>query len=413
MLHSRPSRIKRDLLSHSNHEPVREIALREGLRVWAEINLDRVAENVRVLVKRADHAKLLAVVKGNGYGHGAVAVAREAIAAGAWGLGVIDVLEGEELRRAGLNEPILVLGSSAVSVAPRLVASRLRPTIGSLEMGLALSRAAVEANDQAIVHIKIETGLNRYGLEPGDVQLLAEQLRRLPNIKVEGLSTHLASVDEGDKTFTHQQYETFRACAENLPWIPIQHVSSTGAVLDLPELCLGLVRCGIGIYGYYPSDEVGQSVHLAPALSLRSRIGRELIIEAGASVGYGRTWTAPRRSRIALVMAGYADGLPRALSNRGVVLIRGQRAPVVGRVAMDMHIVDITDIHDAKVDDEVTLIGEQEHESIWASEVGSFAETISYEILAGITARVTRLFLKSGKRIAIQDLAGYREVSAP
>ncbi len=412
MLHSPPSRIKREILNPNNPESVRDIALREGLRVWAEVDLDRVAENVTGLDQQAGRARLLAVVKGNAYGHGAVPVAREALAAGAWGLGVTDVLEGEELRREGIEAPILVLGSSSLSMAGRLVANRLRCTIGSLEMGHALSAAAADAGEQAIVHVKVETGLNRYGLEPEEARLLADRLRDLPNVEVEGLSTHLASVDEGDKTFTNMQYQAFRAVAEKLPWIPLQHVASTGAVLDLPDLCLGLVRCGIGVYGYYPSDEVGRPVQLKPALALRSRIARVATIDAGTSAGYSRAWTAKRRSRVGLVMAGYADGLPRSLSDRGLALVRGQRAPLVGRVAMDMHMIDITDILDIETDDEVTLIGEQNRESISATEVASRAETISYEILAGLAARVPRLFIKGGRLVAIQDLAGYRDASA-
>ncbi len=393
-------------------DSVRQIALREGLRVWAEVDLDCLAENVRALSQRAGQSRLLAVTKGNAYGHGAVPVAREALAAGAWGLGVTDVFEGEELRRSGIAAPILVLGSSSISMARRLVASRLRCTLGSLEMGRALSAAASAAGEKAIVHIKVETGLNRYGLDPDGAQLLAEQLRGLPNIEVEGISTHLASVDEGDKTYTNEQYLAFRAVAKELAWIPLQHVASTGAVLDLPDLNLGLVRCGIGIYGYYPSDEVSRAVQLKPALALRSRIARVTAIEAGTSVGYGRAWTAERRSLIALVMAGYADGLPRSLSNRGVILVRGQRAPLVGRMAMDMHMIDITNIRGVEVDDEVTLIGEQDRESIWATEVGSLAGTISYEILAGLAARVPRLFIKGGRLVAIQDHAGHRDTSA-
>jgi alanine racemase len=320
--------------------------------------------------------------------------------------------EGEELRRAGITAPVLILGSSAPATARQLIESDLRVTVGSWELGQALARAAQALGREAHVHVKVETGLNRFGLVPGEAVALAEGLRELPGIVVEGLSTHLASVDEGDKTFTFEQYEAFRACAERLPWIPMHHVASTGALLDLPELRLAMVRSGIGVYGYYPSEEVHHDLLLQPALALRSRVARVSSIDTGVSVGYGRTWVAERPSRIALVMAGYADGVRRILSNRGVALVRGRRVPVAGRVAMDMLMLDVTELPEVAVDDEVTLIGRQGSEEISADEVARLSDTISYEVLAGLMARVPRLYSRDGRLVAIQDLAGYREVPA-
>ena len=263
------------------------------------------------------------------------------------------------------------------------------------------------------MHVKVETGLNRFGVEPDEAVALAEALRELPGVVVEGVSTHLASVDEGDKTFTYEQYKAFRQCGDRLPWVPLHHIGSSGALLDLPELRLALVRCGISVYGYYPSDEVSRSVALRPALELRSRVARLATLRPGESVGYGRTWVAQRPSRIALVLAGYGDGVRRVLSNRGVALVRGRRAPFAGRVAMDMLMLDVTDVPEAAVDDEVTLIGEQGGDSIDADEVARLSDTISYEVVTGIMARVPRLFLRGGHVIAYQDLAGYREASSP
>jgi alanine racemase len=395
------------LLDPETPDPPRQTALSEGLRVWAEVDLDRLAANVRALKQAAGESHLLAVVKGNAYGHGAVAVARTAVENGAWGAGVIGVEEGAELRQAGFEAPVVVLGSIAPSMARQAVELDLRPTVASMEVGLALSKAAALAGRSVAVHLKVETGLNRYGLVPDAAVALAEEMRTMPNLTVEGLSTHLASVDEGDKAFTFQQAEVFRACAQRLPWIPLHHVSSTGGLLDQPDLRLAMVRTGIGIYGYYPFPEVRHNVLLEPVLSLRSRVARVAALGTGESVGYGRTWIAPRPSRIATVMAGYADGIRRSLSNRGVVLIRGCRAPIVGRIAMDMHMADVSDIPDVELDDEVTLIGEQGGESVTADEVASRAGTISYEILAGIMHRVPRLYTRNGCLIGRQDLSGY------
>jgi len=399
-------------LSIESIPTARETAIRHGLRVWAEIDLDRLKTNVRGLRDRGGDARLLAVVKGNAYGHGAVPVARAALEAGAWGLGVVSVDEGEELRRAGITAPVLVLGSSTAAMAHRIVAASLRPMAGSRDFALAVAAASASAGVETPLHIKVETGLNRFGALPDEAVALAEELRGVPGIQVEGVATHLASVDEGDKTFTHEQHMAFRKASDRLPWVPLHHISSTGAVLDLPGLNHGLVRCGIGMYGYYPSEEVSRSVELQPVMSLRSRIARVASLEPGQSVGYGRTWTAERPSRVALVMAGYADGIRRALSGRGVALVRGRRVPYAGRVAMDMLMLDITDIPELDTDDEVTLLGEQGSDAITADELASLCGTISYEVLAGIMHRVPRLFIRDGRLAEVQDLAGYRPASA-
>jgi alanine racemase len=388
----------------------REWALAAGLRVWAEIDLDRVVANVRALSAQAGAARLLAVVKGNAYGHGATGVGKAAVEAGAWGLGVVGVEEGEVLRRNGIRAPVLVLGSIAPGIAPRVVGADLRATVASMDVARALSEAAVAAGTDARVHVKVETGLNRYGLLPADAVRFAEQVRDLPNIVVEGLSTHFASVDEGDKEYTFRQYFAFRDAADRLPWIPIHHLSSTGGILDVPELSLGMVRAGIGVYGYYPSETVNHRIELKPALQLRTRVARVHRLTAGESVGYARTWRAERPSVIATAMAGYADGMRRILSNRGSAIVRGRRVPIAGRIAMDMLMLDVTDVPEAAVEDEVTLIGEQGGEAIWAVEIAAVAETITYEVLAGLSARVARLYTRSGRLVALEDFEGYRDL---
>ncbi|HWC29702.1 MAG TPA: alanine racemase [Dehalococcoidia bacterium] len=413
MLNSRLPTGQTLLLNTQTDNSARETALKEGLRVWAEIDLDQLSANVKALKEQAGEARLLVVVKANAYGHGAVQTAIAAVEAGAWGLGVASLEEGEELRRAGITAPILVLSSSAPAQAQRLVESDLRATIGTLELGRALSRAATSLGSHALVHVKVETGMNRYGVPPEEAEALALALRDLPGVTVEGVSSHLASSDEPDKTFTHQQYERFMECSHKLDWIPIHHISNTGALLDLPDLRLGLVRTGIGVYGYYPSATVRRDVSLQPILALRSRVARVATLEVGEGVGYGLEWHAERRSRVALILAGYGDGIRRTLSNRGQALVRGARVPYAGRVAMDMLMLDVTDVPGVALDDEVTLLGHQGSECIDADEMAALCNTISYEVLCGLMERVPRLYTRGGRIVARHDLAGLRETPAP
>jgi alanine racemase len=222
----------------------------------------------------------------------------------------------------------------------------------------------------------------------------------LPSIEIEGVYTHFAAAEEGDQSFTSAQYRALLAAAERLPWIPLRHCSASASVLAMPEMRLDAVRAGLGIYGYHPAPDCGRDIALRPALSLKSRVARVVDVEAGATVGYGRTWTAARPSKIALVMIGYADGFRRALSNRAQVLVRGRRAPIAGRIAMDMCMVDVTGIEGVVSDDEVVIIGRQGSESIDADELGELADAISWEILAGISARVPRLYMRGGRIVA-------------
>lgn len=376
----------------------------QGRPTWAEIDLDALADNVRLLKSRANGAALLAVVKANAYGHGAVAVARAALAAGADRLGVICVDEGEQLRRAGITEPILVMGHTSAGEAQRLADLSLTPSVVSSEMALALARVASERGIEMPVHLKVDTGLNRYGLPASEAADLGRRLRDLAGIQTEGLFTHFASADEGDKGYTVEQHKLFLAVAEQLDWVPIRHVSNTATLLDMPDMSLEMVRPGLGIYGCYPSTHVKRSLPLRPVLSLKGRIARLTSLAPGESVSYGRTWRAPRPSLIGLLMCGYADGLPRALSNCGSVLVRGRRAPIVGRVCMDMCMVDVSDIPDVALDDEVVIIGRQGEEEISTDEVAELCGTISYEILCGISARVPRLYLRQGSIVSKQTL---------
>ena len=378
--------------------------LRPNRPIWAEIDLDAIEHNVRALRERVAPARLYVVVKANAYGHGAVAVGRAALEAGAAGLAVVCVDEAEELRLAGVEAPLLVVGYTPVADARRVVDLRLTPTVCSMQLALAVSRFAVDAGRTVPVHIELESGLNRHGLVLDDLVPFAEALRALRGIEVEGLFTHFAAAEEGDQAFTRAQYEALLEASRRLPWIPQRHCAASASALAAPDLHLDAVRAGLAVYGYEPAPGIAGSVSLRRALALKSRVARVLKVAPGATVGYGRTWTAGRPSTIALVMCGYADGFRRALSNRASVLVRGRRAPVAGRIAMDMCMADVTDIPGVSVDDEVVIIGEQDGAAIDADELAELAGTISWEILAGITARVPRLYLRGGAAVAMTDL---------
>jgi alanine racemase len=375
-----------------------------GRPAWAEIDLDALCRNVQELKRRANGAELAAVVKANAYGHGALACSQAVIESGADRLAVSCVEEGRELREAGIDAPVLVMGAAPVSLAEEIVTYRLTPTVNTLELARALAAFAERRDIRQPVHIKVDTGLHRYGLPPTEVVPFAETLRTMDSLYVEGIFTHFASGDESDKTFTWQQFQRFSEIATTLDWIPLRHVANTATLLDTPELALDIVRPGIGLYGCYPSDEVGQATPLRPVLSLKARIARVKTIAEGDSVGYGRTWVSQGTSVIALIPLGYADGVPRVLSNRGSVLIHGRRAPLVGRVSMDMCVADVSAIPDVRIDDEVVVIGRQGSEMVPVEEIAQLAGTISYEILCGIAPRVPRLYLRNGRVESVHSL---------
>ena len=375
-----------------------------GRPAWAEVDLDALAHNVRVMAARAAPARLFAVVKANAYGHGAVAVAREALAAGASALAVVCVDEGEELRRAGVQAPIVVVGYTPPSDAARVVALGLEPTVAAPELAEALSQAARARGGEVHVHLELESGLNRHGLPPEPLVALAERARALPGLRIEGLFTHFAAAEEGDQRFTRGQFEVLRQVSARLPWIPTRHCAASASVLVDREMGLEAVRVGLAMYGYQPAPWVGADADLRPVLSLRARLARLLDVPKGATVGYGRTWAAPRPSRIGLVMCGYADGYRRGFGNRAHALLRGRRVPVVGRVAMDMCMVDATAVEGAAVGDPVTLLGRDGAEVVDADELAALEGTISWEILAGVTARVPRLYLRGGQVEAVTTL---------
>jgi alanine racemase len=373
---------------------------------WAEIDLDAIAHNARELKQLVgEKTELMAVVKANAYGHGAVPVAEAALENGASRLAVHRTLEGVELRQAGITAPILIMGYTLPAQAETIVHWNLTPTVNTLEQAQALSAAALHQEKVLPIHVKVDTGLGRFGLLTDEVAGFVQAISKLPGLILEGIYTHFALADASDKAYTLQQFGIYLGVVKRLEEvgfaIPIKHVAGSAAALDLPEMHLDMVRCGITLYGLRPSNEVEPTIPLHPAMFLKSRVARVRTLPAGSCISYGCTYTTSEPTRVALVPVGYGDGYHRLISNRGQVLIRGQRAPIVGRVCMDQFVVRVSNIPNVQQDDEVVLLGRQGDDEITAEEIAAWAETINYEVTASILPRVTRVYLKDGQVVAV------------
>ncbi|NLE77178.1 MAG: alanine racemase [Chloroflexi bacterium] len=365
---------------------------------WAEIDLAAIAHNTQE-VKRWIGAKteLAAVVKANAYGHGLVPVSRAVLRAGADRLAVVSVSEAMTLRRGGIQGRILLMGFSLAEDAPAIVHYGLTPTVNSQALAAALSDAALAQGRVAPVHLKVDTGMGRFGLLTEEVVPFAKELVRRPGLRLEGFWTHFATAEEADKSFTRQQLAVYQQVLADLHGagihVPVRHAANSGATLDLPETHLDLVRCGILLYGLYPSPELNRPVDLRPVLTLKARVGRVRTLPGGASVSYGRTYVTPGPTPVALVPIGYGDGYHRCLSNRGMVLVQGQRASILGRVCMDQFVVDVSGISAVHEGDEVVIIGAQGDDRISAEEVAVWGQTANYEVITSLTSRVPRVYL--------------------
>jgi len=377
---------------------------------WAEIDLDAIAHNVRAIQAHVGpDAAIIAVVKANAYGHGAVPVAQTVLENGATRLAVARLEEGIQLRQAGITAPILVMGYTLPAQASALVRWDLTPTVNTLEGAQALSAAAEATGRRRAVHVKVDTGMGRYGLLPGEVVDFVRALAALPGLTLEGLYTHFAVADLADKSYTHRQFNRFLEVVQAVEAagfsIPLKHAANSAATLDLPETHLDAVRPGLILYGMRPSDEVEPAIPLRPALTLKSHVARLRTLPSGSSISYGRTYITTRPTPVALVPVGYGDGYHRLASNRGAVLIGGRRAPIVGRVCMDQFVVDVSDIPGVAQGDEVVLIGRQGDEVITAEEVAGWVETINYEVTTSLLPRVARRYVKGGRVVGEVALA--------
>lgn len=374
-------------------------------RIKAVVSLDAIAHNFEEMRKNIkDDTKIIAVIKADGYGHGA-----EAIAAliheydYIWGFAVATPEEALRLRSFGVKKPVLILGIVFEEYFPELIAQDIRLTVCEYKMAEMLSREGMRQGKTVHIHLALDTGMSRIGFAdvPESVEKIGK-IAALQNMEIEGMFTHFARADESDLTPAREQLDRYLVFAGLLEekgiHIPLKHCSNSAGIIRMPQANLDAVRAGITIYGLYPSDEVERDkVRLEPAMELKSHITYIKELKAGTPVSYGGTYTAPKDIRTATVPAGYADGYPRSLSNKGWVLIRGRRAPVIGRICMDQFMVDVSEIPDACVGDEVTLIGKDGKEMISMEEMGDLSGRFSYEFACDISKRVPRVYTKNGK----------------
>ena len=375
-------------------------------RVLALIDLDALEYNIKSIRKRTPEGTgIIGVIKADAYGHGSVEAAQVLLENGADWFAVAVVDEGLNLRKHGINAPILLLGYTPELRFEDVINNGFIQTMYSYEMAEKLSKTAVRLGKTAVVHIKIDTGMGRIGYRVND-EAADEIVRisKLPGIEVNGMFTHFAASDEADKAYTNMQFERFMKMDKMLKDrglnIPVRHAANSAAIMDIDSMMLNMVRPGIILYGAYPSDEViKENLDLRPVMSIKTHVSFVKEVEKGDCISYGRTYTAPEKRKIATIPVGYADGFIRAYAKEGRVLINGKFAPIVGRICMDQFMVDVTDIDDVKINDEVVLMGTQGENSITADDIAKALNTINYEVFCTLSKRVPRQYIRNGKVI--------------
>lgn len=367
-------------------------------RTYAAVDLEAIRHNIKEEIKVIrPGTKMMAIVKANAYGHGAVPVSK-ALYDLVDGYGVATAEEAMELREAGIDKMILILGYTPMSWYDKIIEHDISQTVYTMGMAEALQREGMLQKKQAHIHIKLDTGMGRIGFTPTRESLLeVKEIAAMPFIQIEGLFTHFARADEGGTEAVKGPFEQYQRFSDWLSEegidIAVRHVSNSAAIIDFPEANLDMVRSGITTYGLYPSDMVSRDkIYLEPAMQWKTHISYVKTVPAGFSIGYGGTFTADREMLVATVPVGYADGMKRALSNRGRVLVRGQYAPITGRICMDQFMIDVTDISGVETGDTVTIFGKDGDKRISVEEVAAASHSFNYEFVCSVTERVPRKY---------------------
>lgn len=368
---------------------------------WLEINLTNIAHNCRVAKAYAqEDVVVAAVVKANAYGHGAVEVARACVEAGAGYLVVATMGEAMELREAGFTVPILILGWTPEESFEQAIEYKICVALYDAEEAAKLNAKALSMGKKALGHLKIDTGMSRLGMQADENGLkTAAAILKMEGISIEGMFTHFSKADEADKAFANLQIERFNRFTEELEQrtgvhIGLRHMGASAGVMDMPEGHYNMIRPGIMLYGYQPSDEMHHVADLKPALTWKARLGRTVWLPAGRLIGYNGTYELKRDTLVATIPVGYADGYNRLLGNNGYVICRGKKLPIIGKICMDYFMVDATELPDLKAGDEVILLGEDQGVSITVPEMAKMLHTIEHEITCDISLRVPRRYVK-------------------
>lgn len=381
-------------------------------RVYAKVDLDAIHYNMEQMYHNlAPGTKMIGVIKTDGYGHGAVPIGRELEQLDyVYGYAVATAEEAFILRHAGLQKPILILGYTFPYCYEELIRQDIRPAVFREDSVDELAACARKLHRTAKVHVKVDTGMTRVGIRPDESGLkFVEKVLHTEGIELEGMFTHFARADETDKTSAKEQLAKLQDFMKQIEdtfrfRIPVKHCSNSAGIVELPEANMDAVRAGITLYGLWPSEEVSRDIiSLHPVLSLKSHIVFCKEVEANVAVSYGGTYVTPEKMRVATIPVGYGDGYPRGLSNKGYVLIRGKKAPILGRVCMDQFMVSLKNIPEAAEGDEVTLIGADGTERITMEELGTLSGRFNYELACDLGKRIPRVFVKNGGIVAVKD----------
>lgn len=388
--------------------------MKQYSRVYASVDLDAALHNMEAMHRLLkENTRMFAVIKTDGYGHGAVELAHKIENLDyLFGFCVATVEEGLILRRHGVKKPILVLGYTFQEQYEEMISHEIRPAVFTLEMAEEFSEAAVKLKKPCYVHVKIDTGMSRIGYQvTEEAAKEVAQIKALPNIVMEGIFTHFAKADEGDKTSAHLQYDRFvemiELCRREGVEFSYRHCSNSAGIVDLPECNMDIVRAGITLYGLWPSDEVKKErIDLHPLMEIKSRISYVKELSPGREISYGGTYVTDKPMRIATIPVGYGDGYPRSLSGKGYILVNGKKAPILGRVCMDQFMVDVTEIPEAETGMEVTLLGKDKDAQITMEELGDISGRFNYEFACDVGKRVPRVFLEKGEAVSTKDYFG-------
>jgi len=375
-------------------------------RAWAQGDLDAVAFNLKSIKEiTADKPKIMAIVKADAYGHGVFQVSKTLLENGADALGVAMLDEAKQLRRYGIDVPILVLGNTNRELCDELVDYDIMPTVFSCDMAQAMSEAAIKKGKVAKIHIKLDTGMSRIGFlcddkSYPDTILQIKKISALPNVEIDGIFTHLSCADEEEKEYTLMQFERFMRVCDALKkdgvHIGKRHVCNSAATVLYPEMHLDMVRPGVILYGLHPSSLTEDKIELKSAMSLKARVSLVKKVEEKIGVSYGKEYVVDKPTTLATVPIGYADGYSRLLANKASMLYDGKKLPVIGRICMDQCMIDATNADNIKVDDVVTIMGEDNGECITASKLASYMGTINYEIVCLVGNRMPRVYTSKG-----------------